>query len=188
MREQIADDAGIVSIVLVPTEVVLGIEWYLRRVAEPASPIEIALVGIRIDRISPLAVFGIVAAIRALSPNQRTELARLDPFRGFVIFWVRATLRADDINLAGALDGVVNLKRFSQIPRHRLLAIDVLAGLQGVDRHLGMPVIDGGNQHGVDIFSVEQLAVIAIRGGVSQLEKPLRSLQPFLINITNGRL
>ena len=69
MRQQIADDAGIVSIVLVPTEVVLGIEWYLRRVAEPAIPIEIALVGIRIDRIRPLAVFGIVAAIRALSPN-----------------------------------------------------------------------------------------------------------------------
>src|SRR2546426_11625489 len=129
MRQQIADDAGIVGIVLVPTEVVLGIEGYLRRVTKPAIPIEIARIGVRIHRIGPLAVLAIVAAIRALSPNQRAEFARSDPFRSFMIFWVRATLRADDINLAGALDGIVNLERFSQIPRHWFLAIDVLAGL-----------------------------------------------------------
>ena len=105
-----------------------------------------------------------------------------------MIFWVRATLGADDINLAGALDGVVNLERFSQIARHRFLAIDVFAGVQGVDRHLGVPVIHGGNQHCVDVLSVEQLSVIAVRGGVSQAQEPLSGLQPFLINIANRRL
>ena len=45
--------------------------------------------------------------------------------------------------------------------RAGLFAIHVLAGLGGVHRHRGVPVRAGGDQHGVDIVAVEQLAKVA---------------------------
>ncbi len=43
---------------------------------------------------------------------------------------------------------------------HRLLAIDVLAGLGGVDAHLGVPVVGGGDADDIDFFQLEQLAIV----------------------------
>ena len=47
-----------------------------------------------------------------------------------------------------------------------LLAVDVLAGLEGEDRAHRVPVIAGGDQHGVDVRPGEQLEHVAVRGTV----------------------
>ena len=44
--------------------------------------------------------------------------------------------------------------------RHRFFAVNVLAGLHGVNRHLGVPVIGRRDQHDVDVFVIEDLAII----------------------------
>src|ERR1039458_1447153 len=125
VRQQVADDAGVVSIILVPAEVVLRVKWDLRRLALPAIPIQVLLADIRVDGESPLAVILVVAAVGSLAPDQRAELARLDPLSGLVPFRVHAALRTDDVSLARLLDGVIHLERLSQIPGHRLLAKDI---------------------------------------------------------------
>ena len=46
---------------------------------------------------------------------------------------------------------------------HRLLAVDVLARLQRVDRDLRVPVVRGRHDHRVDVLAGEDLAVVARR-------------------------
>jgi hypothetical protein len=47
---------------------------------------------------------------------------------------------------------------------HRLLDVDVLAGREGVERHLPVPVVRRGDEHGVDVLVVEQAAVVGDDG------------------------
>src|SRR5437879_4693243 len=94
MGKKVADDPGVVGIIFVPTEVMLGLEGDLRRLAQPSFPIQVALVHLGINRVSPFAVL-VVSTIRTLSPNQRSKFARLNPFGGFVILGIGAALRAD---------------------------------------------------------------------------------------------
>src|SRR5262249_52359912 len=108
MRQKIAQDARVVGVKLVPAEVMLGIKPNLWRAAQPPIPIQIALIGVGIDRIGPLAVLVVVAAIRTLGPNQRTHLAGLDPFSRLVILGIPTELRAEHKRPPRPLDGVVN--------------------------------------------------------------------------------
>jgi len=50
---------------------------------------------------------------------------------------------------------------FVDVMHHRLLAVDVLSGLQCVNRNVIVPVIGNADQHGVDIFAGQNFAVIA---------------------------
>src|SRR5205823_8912247 len=45
--------------------------------------------------------------------------------------------------------------------RQRLLDVDVLAGLAGVDGHQGVPVIGSADDDGVEVAAFEKLAVVA---------------------------
>ena len=47
-----------------------------------------------------------------------------------------------------------------------LLAVDVLAGLHGQDGTQGVPVVAGGDQHGVDVGPSEQIEHVAIHGAI----------------------
>ena len=44
---------------------------------------------------------------------------------------------------------------------HGLLAVDILAGVHGVDGGLLVPVVGGGDEDGVDVLAGEDLAVVA---------------------------
>ena len=46
---------------------------------------------------------------------------------------------------------------------HRLLAIDVLAGVEGVDADAGVPVVRRGDDDGIDVLARQDLAVVARR-------------------------
>ena len=94
------------------------------------------------------------------------DLAGADEFGGFVPFLIGAALGADLQDFAGGLDGVVNLEGLAEVASHRLLDIHMLAGLEGGDGNLGVPVIDGGAVDGVDVFAFENLAVIFVGFGL----------------------
>src|SRR5690606_28198553 len=47
--------------------------------------------------------------------------------------------------------------------RHWLFAIDVLAGSQGVDSDLRVPVIRGADGHHVDVLAIEDVTIIFVR-------------------------
>ena len=53
--------------------------------------------------------------------------------------------------------------------RQRLLAVHVLAGVAGVDRHQGVPVVRDGDDHRVHVLAVEHLAVVAAAAGALPL-------------------
>ena len=71
VRQQIAKDAGVVGVELVPREIVLRVERNLRRLAQPAVPVKVGFLEILIHRVAPLAVLGIVPAVAALRPDER---------------------------------------------------------------------------------------------------------------------
>ena len=62
---------------------------------------------------------------------------------------------------AGAANHVVQDQALRDVLRARLLAIDVLAGFRGGDRHRRVPVRAGRDQNRINVAAVEQLAVIA---------------------------
>ena len=62
---------------------------------------------------------------------------------------------------AGALLGLDHLRALVQLLHHGLLAVDVLAGVHGVDGDLRVPVVGGADDHGVDVLARQHFAVIA---------------------------
>jgi hypothetical protein len=68
-------------------------------------------------------------------------------------------------NATSAPDRVDNLKTLLDLMRHRLFYVHVLACVDGVDHHARMPVIGRGDNHGVEAFVIQQLAVIVKRFG-----------------------
>ena len=78
-----------------------------------------------------------------------------------------AALRAGLKDAAGAADRVAEEEALSDVLRAGLLAVDVLAGLCGVDARGGVPVGAGGNEDGVDVAAVEELAEVLVhRAGI----------------------
>ena len=60
------------------------------------------------------------------------------------------------------LHRVAHGQALAQVQGHRLLQVDVLAGLAGVDRLQRVPVRRRGDDHRVDVLLREQLAVVAV--------------------------
>ncbi|MFO0927219.1 MAG: hypothetical protein U0736_09295 [Gemmataceae bacterium] len=67
-------------------------------------------------------------------------------------------LAAGDLDHAPALDDG---------ERQRLLAVDVLAGLAGVDRLQRVPVVRGDDHHRVEVGPLQQLAVVVVLLGLA---------------------
>ena len=86
-----------------------------------------------------------------------------------------ALLAAGLQDLAGVLDRLHHGQRLGDGQRQRLLAVDVLAGLHGLDGDLGVPVVGRGDQDAVEGLVVDQVAVI-LDLGLEVLEAPLAHL------------
>ena len=56
-----------------------------------------------------------------------------------------------------------DLRPFFDPQRQRLLDVDVLAGVERVDRGLRVPVVRRGDQHHIELLHLEQLAMIGER-------------------------
>ena len=60
---------------------------------------------------------------------------------------------------AGVLDRLLDRQRLGDGQRQRLLAVDVLAGLEGLDGDLGMPVVGRGDEQAIERLVVDEVAV-----------------------------
>jgi hypothetical protein len=63
--------------------------------------------------------------------------------------------------------GVGHRPRLAREPRHRLLAVDVLAGLERGDRDDRVPMGRRRDDHGVEVFLFEQLAEVGVAAGLA---------------------
>ena len=66
-------------------------------------------------------------------------------------------------NTLGCASGVGDLTTILRRDRHRLFAIHILADLERGDGHLLVEVDGRGDDDGVDIFALEQLAIFGVR-------------------------
>ena len=89
-----------------------------------------------------------------------TEPAGLDDLLALDPVLPAALLRARLNDLLGRLDDAHHLGAFFDRVRDRLLDIDVLARLNGVERHHLVPVIRRADQDGVDLAVVEDAPVL----------------------------
>ena len=93
-----------------------------------------------------------------------------DDGRGTAKGGLGALLRAGLEHAAGATGDVHHRAALAHGERHRLLAVDVLAGLHGGDGDGGVPVVGGGDEDGIDVgareeFLVRGVEVQALEGG-----------------------
>ena len=91
---------------------------------------------------------------------------------------VAPLLRADLHDAVGLLGDLAELLPLVDRERERLLAVDVLAGLHGVDADLGVPVVGRADDDGVDVLAVEDLAVVLVDVGLALADVPV-VLGPF---------
>ncbi len=162
MDEEIAGDAGAVVLVEPPAEEARRLEGPLGRMAQETVPVD--RLGRRVLRDRPVERAHHRVAVRPAL--DQVHLA--DRPRGEQLARLRVDERADA--LAADLQHTPGLLLRLEHPdalvdrvHHRLLAVDVLALFQGVDRHPLVPVVGAGDDHRVDVLPVEDLPVVARR-------------------------
>src|SRR5262249_46699893 len=69
-------------------------------------------------------------------------------------------LHADGDDLVLLLGGIDDGDRLGDRARHRLLHVDVLAGVHGVQGHAGVPVVGRGDDDDIDVLLAEDGAVV----------------------------
>ena len=87
--------------------------------------------------------------------------AAFDEFLGFGVKDGTHALAADLENAAGLFLRFDDHVAIGYFAHHRLLAVDVFAGVKSVGGDTGVPVIGRGDDDGIDIAAGEQFAVIA---------------------------
>jgi hypothetical protein len=88
----------------------------------------------------------------------------LNEFDGLLVVLHAALLRAHLDDALVFLRGSHRHVPFADELAHGLLEIDVLAGLAGGNHRQHMPLLVGGDHHGIDILVFKQLAIVRIRG------------------------
>jgi len=97
-----------------------------------------------------------------------------------------AHLGNDPVLLGRPLQG----QALGRVDRHRLLHVDVLLRLAGVDRLERVPVRRRGDNHAVDVVPPEHLAVVVVRlGGFLELvDEPLALRLPDVADAGDGHV
>ena len=140
-----------------------------------ARQVQIGVVGHHLVRTAPgvpiqpgwNGLGGEIALVRAgiVVADDRLDLADpavADQLHGLAGGGVRPLLLAglkDPLVLANRLD---HLPPFADRVAQGLLAVHVLAGLAGMDAGQIMPVLGRGVNHHVDVFAVQQLAIVLV--------------------------
>ena len=99
-------------------------------------------------------------------PADRAELAAAEILEGLVTGRAGAALRAHLDHAAVLAGRGDHLPAFPDVVGQRLLDVDVLARLAGPDGGQGVPMVGRGDDDGVDVLVVEQLADVAVDGDV----------------------
>ena len=160
VRSLVGQDAAGVVRVITPLAETVRIQWTARRRALPLFPIE-----------RPIELGGLSAAEIIVQPpgsdhSHRAQLAGSHDIPAFDEEVVAAALHA---HLNDALGSAFGVHQFGALLRgvaQRLFDVHVLARRQGIQHHLGVPVLGGGDQHRLNVFVGQQLLVIAVDPGM----------------------
>ena len=120
------------------------------------APVDLALQFGRRDRTPPVVV-AVPERLDALDP---AEHARFDHLDGLDIDRIVEPLLTDEHDPPGALVRPVDVERFVERAGHRLLAVDVLAGLHRRHGDLAVQVQRHGDNHRIERRIVEHLPVV----------------------------
>src|SRR5581483_5507755 len=141
-----------------PAEVEMDVDRVIRPPACRAKPQIPVQLGRRRLLLAP--AIGEVGRVPDLHMRYLPDLAVADIFGGDFGVGVGAALRADLDHAPVFVGGVYHRLAFLDGLAGRLLAVDILAGLAGVDGHDGVPVVGRADGDGVYILTVEDVAVI----------------------------
>src|SRR5882724_2959672 len=184
MDEEIAGDAGAVFPPAAPARENFSIKETLGDGALPGVPIESLRRAIRRRRIFPGAA-GIVAAERAFDKIEIADDAGGEELFGFGAEDGADALRTDLYDAAGFFCGGDHGEAVSRGVGHRLFAIDVFAGVDGVHDDLLVPMIGNGGDDAVDFLVVEEFFVPA-RGWNFLADNFLGERVAAVVEITGG--
>ena len=100
--------------------------------------------------------------VDALHEQQLAEAAPADELAGDAVHRHRALLAADLEDTVVAARGFDQRAALGDVEGERLLRVDILAGLAGVDRAENALMVGGGDDDAIDILQVEQRAVVLV--------------------------
>ncbi len=167
-----------------PPEEALGIKGYLGRVTQEAFPVDRLRAGVRRNRIDP-GTAGVVPVHPAIDGRDVAQSPALNNLPRFGKDNVAPPLAAHLHPAVVLFHRVDNLEAFLDLVRHRLFAINVLAGCAGVFHDLGVPVVHGGHNDKVDVLAVKNSTVVF--GGVELLAGVLLGgNQPAVVKVGDG--
>src|SRR5262249_15638623 len=137
----------------------------LRRVAEESVPVDGLLAGVGRNWINPRAARGITIPVGI-------DVENVAQFSGVVDFLCFRVEDGADALAADLRDAVSFARRFHHGEtvfdgmRHRLLTVDVLASCTSIFEYFAMLMIRDCDDECVDIFSIQNLFVVARGGGL----------------------
>ena len=194
MVKQIGGDAAVVWPVLAKAEEVLGVPGNLRRqapfVAEPHIPVDVILTALVRPRGGVNLLMYVeeararVAVVAGVRPGDLADAPGLDRFVCLPVAVTAGAVGADLQDLLVTPHGIAQLQGLLDRVRHRLLDVNMLAGCHGVDRNLSVPVVGGGDEHGVDVIAFEQLAVVHVAVALANV---LSARDAALVDIADGQ-
>ncbi len=158
--EKVAGHTTAVGFPLAPLEEMLGIEGNFGRRAQKSWPVTCLGRSIQRHRVVP----GPNRRVAIPPRSHHIQLADGAGGKQFLRFGIdhRADPLASDLDdPVGRARSLDHLWAVGIQMDHGLLAINILAGLHGVHGHLLVPVVGRANDHGVDVFSLQNLGVIA---------------------------
>src|SRR6267143_528555 len=188
MDEKIAGDTGAVFLPAAPAREVfrrsVGIPGALGGVSLPRIPIEIGEGETGRRGIFPRTV-GVVAAERAFDESESADDAVGEKLFGLGAEDGTDALRTNLHDAAGFFCGSDHGDSVGGGMGHRLFAVDVFAGADGVDDNLVVPMIGDGGDEAIDFFVVEQIFV-AERGGDFLADNYLGERVAAVVEIASG--
>ena len=155
----VAQPAGPVGLVGLRVDAGLGVIGLLGR-AEPHVVVEVGGHGL-LGGVGLRGVGG-QADLDALEPADTPAADKLARLAELLRGVPRALLAADLEDAAGLRHGLAQQHALGVGHRERFLEIDILAGVNGGDGDLGVPVVRQTEDDSVNVPAREQLAVVAI--------------------------
>jgi hypothetical protein len=164
VHEQVGVHAAAELPVAAPLGVLGAVERHLGGEAELRAEEHLPVHGLGVhvlgEGIIPPLPHLAVAVIACLPLQDVADLAIGDHGVGHLPARVGGGLDAHGHDPLVAIDGLRHAAGLVDGMSHRLLAVDVLLSLAGVDRLPRVPVVGGGDHHCVDVFAVEQAAIV----------------------------
>ena len=150
----------------------------------PGGPVQIGpRIGVRVDIVGP-EVVGVVSGVVDLGHDQFAQDSLPDIAAGDLVGFVRHALHPHLQFQLGAPHPSHHLLGLPDGLGQRLLQIDVLAGVQGVQSHTVVPVLGRGNQDVVQLLLGQKGPVVGVGRAAGQRG---RGIQAFAEDVANCR-